>query len=92
MSDLKGKPLNGEKTHPLTAAALEVLRQIGSRGSVALGTLNPGMKDRFERESLIETFSGPTIYPSHKKGTMIEFARLSDAGKVEVAKLVAKTA
>jgi hypothetical protein len=53
MSVPKRMPLNGTKTHPLSAHAIGVLRQL-ARGSLFGCEINPGVRDRLWRESLAE--------------------------------------
>lgn len=75
------KPLNGTKTHPLTKASIEVLRDIGRRGFVPRLELNPGVYDRLDRESLIETAPLPSPYKTHK-GKLIDHVGITEAGRL----------
>lgn len=49
------KPLNGEKTHPLKPASIDVLRQL-KRESIRAHRINPGIRDRLYREGLARWF------------------------------------
>lgn len=44
-------PLNGTKTHPLRPATIAALRRL-ALGPVRSHQLNPGVRDRLEREGL----------------------------------------
>jgi hypothetical protein len=76
-------PLNGAKTHPLTAHALGVLRSLLS-GPKPRQEINAGVVDRFQREDLTETVRLPSPYKIHK-GSLIDFERITDAGRAAVA-------
>jgi len=67
-----GKPLNGEKTHPLSEHALRVLRRIEG-APVPRYLINPGVRDRLLRESLVEEHM-----PQNSKH--VHFA-ITDAGR-----------
>ena len=73
------KPLNGEKTHPLTTTALMSLREL-ENGPMPRQVLNPGVANRLEREALVEVYNGVSPYPS-AKGKSIQFLRITDAGR-----------
>jgi len=53
------KPLNGEKTHPLSAHAVTVLRSL-ERTSRPKYEINPGVVNRLLREQLVELVDRPT--------------------------------
>lgn len=72
-------PLNGIKTHPLSAFALGKLRDI-SKLSVLRATVNPGVVDRLMRESLVEIVQAASPYKAHK-GAHIDYLRITDAGR-----------
>lgn len=72
------KPLNGERTHPLSAHALEELRSL-TRSPQPRQTINPGVVDRLSREALVEEVSLPSPYAKHKGGR-IAFLRATPAG------------
>lgn len=78
-------PLNGEKTHPLTAHALEVLRRLRDNGPMPRQETNPGVANRLLRESLAETVDLPSPYKSHK-GADCEHLRITDAGRERLKK------
>lgn len=75
------KPLNGTKTHPLTQASIEVLRDIARQGFVPRQKLNPGVYDRLDRENLIETAPLPSPYKTHK-GKWIDHVGITEAGRL----------
>lgn len=78
------KPLNGEKTHPLTAHALAELRDL-TRGPEPRQSINPGVVNRLLREALVESVDLPSPYPTHKR-RLIEHLRITDAGLAALAK------
>lgn len=51
--DVSKLPLNGTKTHPLTAHALGCLAEI-ARHDVPVYQVNPGVANRLMREDLVE--------------------------------------
>lgn len=75
-------PLNGEKTHPLTPHALEVLRQL-ARAPMPRQEINAGVVNRFAREALAETVMRPSPYKTHK-GKNIDFLQITDAGRARL--------
>ena len=74
------QPLNGFRTHPLSAHALGELRAI-ARAPIPAQELNPGVRNRLMREFLIELVSMKSPYKVHKGGTC-EHVRITDAGIV----------
>ncbi|AXQ69333.1 hypothetical protein HOU02_gp392 [Caulobacter phage CcrBL9] len=72
-------PLNGEKTHPLSAVALSTLRSI-SRFPCPTQEINHGLINRYQREGLIELYEDVSPYKTHK-GKKISFVRISPAGQ-----------
>lgn len=79
------RPLNGTKTHPLSAFAIRELRDIG-QSPVPRQTLNPGVINRLEREDLVEHVSLPSPYKVHK-GRDIAFVKISPAGRNRLIQL-----
>ena len=71
-------PLNGKKTHPLSAHALEELRNI-ARAPEPKSGVNPGVVDRLTREDLVEVVDLPSPFKAHKGGTCPHL-RITDAG------------
>lgn len=61
------------KTHPLTPAALKVLRWI-ERAPVPRHEVNPGVRDRLFREALVENQTLPN--PEYKPGRKPTFVFL----------------
>lgn len=78
------QPLNGTKTHPLTAHALEVLRFMANNGPQPRNSINAGVVNRFEREELVESVLLPSPYKTHK-GSKIEHLQISAAGRARLA-------
>jgi hypothetical protein len=76
------KPLNGMKTHPLTAHAIAELTHLSIR-PIPRSAINPGVADRLLREALVESYLGSSPYPTHK-GRSIEFFRITDAGRAAI--------
>jgi hypothetical protein len=72
------KPLNGTKTHPLSIHAKQVLAEI-ARAPVPKLDVNPGVRDRLYRESLIEFVKLPSPYKKHKGGKC-DFLQITKAG------------
>lgn len=72
-------PLNGEKTHPLSKHALEALKQIGASARPRQD-LNPGVANRLERETLVETYRDFAPYKT-RRGELIDWVRITDAGR-----------
>ncbi len=75
-------PLNGEKTHPLSEAALSVLHSLAS-GAMPAQEINPGVQNRFMREALAEYIDLPSPYRTHK-GRKIKFMQITDAGRARL--------
>jgi hypothetical protein len=76
------KPLNGEKTHPLTAHAVEALRSL-ERTSRPRQDINPGVVNRLLREQLIELVDRPD--PSLNRRRV--HARITDAGRARLRQM-----
>jgi hypothetical protein len=72
------RPLNGEKTHPLTAHAIAALVDL-SHGPKPRQELNPGVANRLLRGDLVEWTFMPSPYKTHA-GKKIEFLRLTKLG------------
>ena len=73
------KPLNGEKTHPLSTHALSVLRQLAQE-PMPTSALNPGVVSRLLCEDLVELAQLPSPYKAHK-GDDCNHLRITDAGR-----------
>jgi hypothetical protein len=73
------KPLNGTKTHPLSAAARIVLGDICVK-PVPRSAVNPGVANRLEREALVEEVQLPSPFKAHKGGTCAHL-RITEAGR-----------
>lgn len=74
------KPLNGDKTHPLTAHGYEALARINQPKGCPTMDFNPGVVNRLLREELAEIFTAPSPYRS-SKGRTVQFLRITDAGR-----------
>lgn len=77
------KPLNGEKTHPLSAHAIGELRDLLAAPAPCC-TVNPGVRNRLERESLVETVALPSPFITHK-GKRIAHLRITPAGRARLS-------
>lgn len=73
------KPLNGEKTHPLSAHAIAELMDI-ARAPVPTCSINPGVLNRLGREDLIEIVALPSPFKTHK-GRATTHAQITPAGR-----------
>ena len=72
------KPLNGEKTHPLSAHDLAELRHI-DRSPVPQCAVNPGVVNRLKREELVEIVMLPSPFKTHK-GRKIAHLEITEEG------------
>lgn len=84
MSDIP-PPLNGQKTHPLTPHALEVLRRLVQFGPQPAQEINAGVVNRFARESLVDRVQLPSPYKTHK-GRKIDFLQINAAGRAALTR------
>jgi hypothetical protein len=75
-------PLNGVKTHPLTANAIEVLRSL-VRGPCPSQTINPSVVNRLLREDLVTVIDLPSPYKTNR-GKSISHLKITDAGRAVV--------
>lgn len=76
------KPLNGNKTHPLTEFARQELKRI-SQAPVPSQTVNPGVINRLLRGNLIQLVQLPSPYKKHK-GKNCEHLQITEAGRQEL--------
>lgn len=76
------KPLNGEKTHPLSDYARGVLRMLALSPSPVC-EVNPGVINRLLREDLARLAPHPSPFKVHK-GKPIEHLHITDAGRTIV--------
>lgn len=67
-------PLNGKKTHPLSAAAKAVIESLRA-APIPCASLNPGIINRLRREGIVETVDLPSPFKTHK-GKAIPHLRL----------------
>ena len=81
------KPLNGTKTHPLTAHALAELRDLANK-PCPRQAVNPGVSDRLLREDLVEVVMLPSPFRAHA-GKPLEHLRITDAGRLAAATNIA---
>jgi len=78
-------PLNGLKTHPLTAHAYSVLEQI-EQAPLPRHEVNPGAANRLLREALAEWVDLPNPCPtSVRKQPKIPHLQITDAGRQALA-------
>lgn len=75
-------PLNGTRTHPLSAHAIDVLRDL-FRGPVRRHLINPGVRDRLSREDLAEEIE----LPLGPKSEMLLYVRITEAGIARLEEL-----
>lgn len=80
---MERRPLNGTKTHPLSAKAFEVLGNIATE-PVPYFMINAGVIDRLCREDLIKIVYRPSPYPS-SKGASIRYLEITQAGHDRLA-------
>lgn len=72
------KPLNGEKTHPLSDYAIIKLREIAV-SPVPRSALNPGLVNILLMEGLVTTVVMVSPFKTHK-GRAIDHLRITDVG------------
>jgi hypothetical protein len=77
------QPLNGTRTHPLSAHAWAELAEI-ARQPVPCSSVNPGVMNRLEREGLIERFMHASPFRVHR-GRKIEHLMITAAGRTRLA-------
>ncbi len=75
------KPLNGERTHPLTKHAREVLRGLRD-APVPRQQVNPGVADRLLRGELVEEQMLPSPYKTRRG--LVAFLAITPAGLAEI--------
>lgn len=78
-------PLHGTETHPLSDHARAELRDIAAR-PVPKQTVNPGVANRLERETLVERVDLPSPFPTHK-GRRIPHLRITAAGEEALSRV-----
>lgn len=78
-------PLNGTKTHPLSAHAIAELRNIARSPEPCCG-VNPGVKDRLTREDLVEIVQLLSPFKTHK-GRNVAHLRITPAGTARLLEL-----
>jgi hypothetical protein len=76
-------PLNGSKTHPLSAHALAELANIAEVPLPRAG-INPGVINRLSREALVETVDLPSPFKTHK-GRKVPHCQITAAGRTALA-------
>jgi hypothetical protein len=77
------KPLSGTKTHPLKPGAIAVLQEL-TRRPAPCSQINPGVRDRLTRESLVEEIELPSPFAKNK-GAPIPHLQINDAGRAALA-------
>jgi hypothetical protein len=77
--EMRMLPMNGIKTHPLSAHALAELRDIAA-APVPRCAVNPGVANRLEREGLVRGVEIKSPYKAHKGGTCLHL-EITDAGR-----------
>lgn len=81
------KPLNGEKTHPLTKHGLWQLGEIAKK-PIPRQKANPGSANRLLREGLVDQVMLPSPFYIHA-GDKIAHLKITEAG---IARLKLETA
>lgn len=76
------KPLNGEKTHPLSAAAMDELRYIAAEPRPR-SQVNPGVANRLLRGGLVESVALPSPFKTHGVRNC-EHLQITNAGKEKI--------
>ncbi len=76
------KPLNGQKTHPLSSAGFATLRSLRHR-LIPTQEVNPGLVNRLMRDNLVEIVEHPSPYATHR-GKSISHLRITEAGRQRV--------
>lgn len=76
------KPLNGERTHPLSDFSRDELRRI-ERHPEPRQAFNAGVADRLLRGGLAESVELTSPYPTHK-GRKIEHLQITAAGRASL--------
>ncbi len=74
-----GSPLNGTKTHPLTAHAKSALSQLW-HGPMPRQQINPGVVNRLEREELVRNVMLDSPYVT-SAGKKIQHLEITEAGR-----------
>lgn len=91
VASLIGKPLNGEKTHPLKPALIAALKVLHYGGPAPQCALNAGIRDRLTREGLtreglIEAVTLPSPFKSHN-GKPYPHVQITEAGAAKVREI-----
>lgn len=73
------QPLNGTKTHSLSAHAMAALRDIASK-PLPRQSVNPGVANRLLRDGLVESVQISSPFTTHN-GRSIEHLHITDAGR-----------
>ena len=81
-------PLNGERTHPLSATALSVLEDI-RRAPVPCQDINPGVVNRLRREPMVELVDLPSPYDS-ARGRRVPHLRFKAANLELIRETIAQ--
>lgn len=76
-------PLNGTKTHPLSAHALQRLKEM-ARQPIPVQDVNPGVVNRLQREELVTIVSLPSEFKTHK-GKNIPYLQITEAGRAKIS-------
>lgn len=72
-------PLNGTRTHPLSAHARDVLADL-ARAPHPSCTVNPGVCNRLLREALVTVEELPSPFKAHRGGTCAHLC-ITQAGR-----------
>lgn len=78
------RPLNGEHTHALSDFARGELTRIQASPQ-PIQSLNPGVRNRLERERLVEIVMLPSPYKTHKAKPIAHY-KITEVGALELNK------
>lgn len=76
------KPLNGERTHPLSKHAIGVLSDLLVRGPLPGYQINPGVRDRFRREDLASQDVSSGLWSITPAGRLVLAGIRKDRGEM----------
>lgn len=76
---MKRQPLNGTRTHPLSPAAMEILRRLRD-APIPSSQINPGLHNRLVREGCVHECLLPSPFKTHK-GKLVAHLALRAQGK-----------
>jgi len=66
---------------PPSKHAMGVLRNLKAMGPCPVQEMNFTVRDKLMAFGYIELYDAPSPYKTHKPGRMVEFAKITDAGR-----------